>query len=421
MPELPPSVLTFPGGCPDCGGRQIALPPPLPVVGDDFDWRVRDYDGFRLAMLEELVARFPERSRWTPGDLEVVLVEVLAAVLDQLSDTLDRVASEAYLETARRPESVRRLLSMIGYDAVTLALARGEIDLKPDEDPPLKKGDSTPRQRLDAFWLANPHAMDEARQAGPRAIHDQHRMVTVDDYARRLEEHPLVLRAHAAESWTGSWTTVRVALMLWENEMLDGKPSPPEKQPPTRSVKSYPDDLWLAIVDFHEERGLRLPVPPVSTSEPPVQPDPPPSIRTFLNLYVEAYRMAGQEVVLGDAVQVPITMSLSVRVAESFYQSEVRHAIGEALGRGPAGFFQPGRLRFGEDLHTSDVIAAVMALDGVVSVCLNRFQRLGGEYPDQVASGRIRLDGLEVALCDNDPQNPANGYFRLTLHGGQKG
>ena len=91
------------------------------MLGDDFDWLVRDYDSFRRFMLEELAARFPERTRWTPADMEVVLVEVLAAVLDQLSDMLDRVATESYLETARRPETVRRLLALIGFDAATAA------------------------------------------------------------------------------------------------------------------------------------------------------------------------------------------------------------------------------------------------------------------------------------------------------------
>ena len=86
---------------------------------------VRDYDGFRLFMLEELAARFPERTRWTPADMEVVLVEQLAALLDQLSDMLDRIAGEGYLETARRPDSVRRLLGLIGYDAVKMAQAHG--------------------------------------------------------------------------------------------------------------------------------------------------------------------------------------------------------------------------------------------------------------------------------------------------------
>src|SRR4051812_50132952 len=85
-------------------------------------------------MMEELAARVPERQRWTPADLETVLVEALAAVLDQLSDRADRVAAEAYLPTARRPESVRRLLQYIGYDAVRAALAAGDIQPDPNRD-----------------------------------------------------------------------------------------------------------------------------------------------------------------------------------------------------------------------------------------------------------------------------------------------
>ena len=119
MAENPQITLEFGGRCPDCAERRVALPPALPAVGDDFDWLVRDFDSLRRFMLEELAARFPERRRWTPGDLEVVLLEVLAAVLDQLSDMADRTAAEALLETARRPQSVRRLLSLIGFDAAT--------------------------------------------------------------------------------------------------------------------------------------------------------------------------------------------------------------------------------------------------------------------------------------------------------------
>ncbi|MFL6201383.1 MAG: hypothetical protein ACJ76J_19605 [Thermoanaerobaculia bacterium] len=378
MAEEPGVQLTFPGGCPDCGDRQVALPPPLPAVGDDFDWRVRDYDGFRLAMLEELAARYPERTRWTPADLEVVIVEVLAAVLDQLSDQLDRVTSEAYLETARRPESVRRHLALLGYDAERIALARGQI----------QPGDS-----LVGFWFENPSAMDEARREGPRSIHQQHRMVTADDYARRLEEHPLVLRAQATVRWSGSWTTVEVALVLFDDEPLDAP---------------VPASLAAQVTAFHAERGIALPAGG-------------PSIRTVLTAYVDAYRMVGQEVVLIDAVRVPVTFALSVRVASNYFQSEVRRALGEVLGTGASGFFRPGRLRFGEDLRAGDLIAAAMALDGVESVCLNRFRRLGNQFADQVASGRIVLSGIEVAICDNDAGRPDRGYYRLTLHGGLKG
>ncbi|HET9474603.1 MAG TPA: hypothetical protein VFO82_11965, partial [Steroidobacteraceae bacterium] len=99
----------------------------------------------------------------------------------------------------------------------------------------------------------------------------------------------------------------------------------------------------------------------------------------------------------------------------------VRRAIEQALGTGAGGFFEPGRLQFGEDLVASDIIQALMALDGVDNVCLNRFKRLGTRFPDMSASGRIRLEGLEIAVCDNDPLVPARGYFRLTLHGGRMG
>jgi hypothetical protein len=110
-----------------------------------------------------------------------------------------------------------------------------------------------------------------------------------------------------------------------------------------------------------------------------------------------------------------------VRVAPNYFQSEVRRALGDVLGTGGAGFFRPGRLRFGEDLRAGDLIAAAMALDGVESVCLNRFRRLGNQVSDQVLSGRIVLSGIEVAICDNDPATPNRGYYRLTLHGGLKG
>ena len=151
MAATPVPDLRFAPSCSDCGLREVLLPEPLPPLGDDFDWLVRDYDGFRLFILEELAARYPERRRWTPADLEVVIVEALAVVLDQLSDMLDRAHAEAFLETARQPQSVRRLLAMIGYDAVALAADRAQI---PDATGPVSEGESEKRQRLSAFHPA---------------------------------------------------------------------------------------------------------------------------------------------------------------------------------------------------------------------------------------------------------------------------
>jgi len=390
-PEL---ELTFETGCPDCGLRQVDLPRVLPKIGDDFDWDLRDYDGFRLFMLEELAARFPERKRWTPADVEVALAEVLAAVLDQLSDMLDRVTAEAYLETARKPESVRRLLQLIGFDVVGLMQRQ---ELPPYAITPVAGDTRSDAERLEQYWLDHPEKMDRARRDGPRAIHTQRRIVTVADFVTRLEEHPLVLRAHAWDGWGGSWSLIRVAVIVWNRSDLD---EPGE----------YRDDIWEQVETFHAERDLFL---AERASEP--------SVRSILRHYLDDYRMVGQEVQLVPAEEVGILLSLSIKVKANYFQSEVRRAVEQVLGTGAGGFFEPGRLRFGEDLWAGDLFETLMSLDGVDNVCLNRFKRIGDRFPDMSDSGRIILDGLEVAVCDRDAAAPERGYYYLRLHGGRRG
>jgi hypothetical protein len=383
MAELPPPVLTFEDSCRQCARRDVLLPTPLPPIADDFDWLVRDFEGFRRFMLEDLAARFPERTRWTAADLEVVIIEAFAAVLDQLSDMLDRVAAEGTLETARRPDSVRRLLAMIGYDAL-----RAENAATPAE--------------LHELWEREPARMEAARRAGPRAVHQQRRLVSLADFGIGLEQHPLVNRAQAALVRTGSADVVQVAVTLLQDQALDES-----------AFAGAPDPARLRadVEAFHRERNL----PPLA--EFPNEP----SCRMLLHACIERQRMLGQQVKLLDAEVIGIELSLSIRVRGNYFQSEVRHEVERVLGRGPTGFFRPGRLRFGEDLHIADVIQVVMALDGVENVCVNRFKRLGRQFPDQSANGGIVLSGLEIAVCDNDVARPGRGYFRLRLHGGRAG
>lgn len=471
MAQTPEPLLTFhqcdDSCCGDCGERQVDLPQPLPPIGDDFDWLLRDYDGFRLFILEELAARFPERRRWTPADMEVVIVEALAVVLDQLSDTLDRVQAEAFLETARQPESVRRLLAMIGYDAVAEAGTRAAIpdavaapveshsqrhrrllafqgdlqrlrheyagvlaSLSPLQRSHLEsfcvQGGDLPdtldavqvfldrapefvqraqHRRLGQYWQSYPHAMDAARQAGPRHIHRQRRMVTVADYAERMEEHPLVLRAHAFERWTGSWSRLYCAVILPGHLLLD-QPLDAGAAGGELNLARLQSDIDL----FHRRQGLRV----VDWSSEP-------SPRTVLRPYLDRLRMATQEVLLLDADLVGIDLTLAVRIDSNYFQSEVKRAVLQALGVGLGGFFAPGRLQFGEDLHGSDIIEVVMALDGVEVVCLNRFKRVGKRFANQADSGRIILDGLELAVCRSELAHPALGRLKVNVHGGRRG
>ena len=399
LPEL-----IFQGNCPDCGQRKVSLPAVLPEVGDDFNWLARDYDTIRVFMLEELAARFPDRARWTPADMEVVIIDVLAAALDQLSDMADRVYGEAYLGSARRPESVRRLLNFIGYDAVRMARLKDEPEMKPDR--------LTAEQQLDRLWSSNSAQMEGARRAGPLAVHNQHRMVTVQDYTLRLEEHPIVMRAAARSEWSGSWMTIYVAVILpWTNVKLD-------------DAIVFDEQFQERVASFHEQRGIAVPdwgIDNNSAESGESGISNKPTNRMVLRPYLDAYRMAGQEVILQDAVPIGIILHFSINVASNYFQSEVKRAVEIALSSKPGGFFEPGRLRFGEDLHASDFFQVLMNLDGVENICLNRFKRVGKQNEDPSNVDTITLDGLEIAVCDNNPEHPERGYYHLVLLGGRKG
>lgn len=411
MADVPTQALQFDIlGCLDCGRRIAQLPVPLPDIGGDFDWRARDYDALRAFMIEELIARFPERLRWTAADLEVVIIEILAALADHLSDMADRVAQEGMLDTTRRPSSVRRLLGFIGYDAALAAAGAGQIDVDPTSVPR-----ATLDEALERFWLDNPFAMDQARRDGPQLIFAQERMVTLADASARLDDHPLVRRASVSVAWTGAWETTSIAVILPDTEWrldqsFDAIKKPPElDRDALDAFERRIAGLEADIAAFHRSRGLAVPDWHRS-----------PTFRSILSGFVEAYRMTGQPVVLRDAVPVGIGIVVSLIVRPTFFQSEIRAAAEVALGDGLDGFFEAGRLRFGEDLFASDLLAKLMDIEGVENVCLIRFKRVGKEYADQSDRGRIVLNGLEVAVCDNDRNRPERGYFSIVLHGGMR-
>jgi predicted phage baseplate assembly protein len=85
--------------------------PPTPVI----DYLAKDYATFRALMLDRLSQTLPEWTERRPMDLGVTLVEALAYVADHLSYFQDAVATEAYLETARRRVSVRRHVRLVDY------------------------------------------------------------------------------------------------------------------------------------------------------------------------------------------------------------------------------------------------------------------------------------------------------------------
>lgn len=79
------------------------------------DYLAKDYDSFRRLMLDRMALIIPAWTERNAADLGITLVELMAFVGDHLSYRQDAVATEAYLETARRRVSVRRHARLIDY------------------------------------------------------------------------------------------------------------------------------------------------------------------------------------------------------------------------------------------------------------------------------------------------------------------
>ncbi|MFH0245625.1 putative baseplate assembly protein [Streptomyces sp. HK10] len=84
---------------------------PAPVI----DYTARDYDTLRRLVMDRLALTAPDRTERNPADLGTTLVELLAYTADQISHQQDAVATEAYLDTARRRVSVRRHVRLVDY------------------------------------------------------------------------------------------------------------------------------------------------------------------------------------------------------------------------------------------------------------------------------------------------------------------
>jgi len=87
--------------------------PNLPAIR----YRAGDYITFREALLQPLAGEI-ELRLWRPGasgDLAVQLLEWWAYIADVLTFYNERIANQAYLGTADQPESVQRLIRILGY------------------------------------------------------------------------------------------------------------------------------------------------------------------------------------------------------------------------------------------------------------------------------------------------------------------
>lgn len=105
---------------------------PVPATVPQLDYLARDFGSFRRLMLDRLALLQPGFDDRDPATLRTTIVEMLAWAADQLAYHQDAVATEAYLDTARRRPSVRRHARLLDYPMHEGCNARAFVHLRID-------------------------------------------------------------------------------------------------------------------------------------------------------------------------------------------------------------------------------------------------------------------------------------------------
>lgn len=223
------------------------------------------------------------------------------------------------------------------------------------------------RNPLPATGGIEPEDLEHARWNAPHAYRKPKRCVTAEDYALGAAEHPSVADAVAQIRWTGSRRTVFV----------------------------------------HVRRVEGLPVDAAFCRE--------------LSEWLEPYRIAGAEFAVRPPHRVRIRIGLRVFVESDQFRESVGRAVAEAISSrgwyaGRPGFFHPGELHFGQDIHQSQLIRRLMSVRGVERVEVFRFGRRDGP----ALSETISIGALEIASLTFDPDRPdAADDIELFVEGGR--
>lgn len=126
---------SFKAACPsdlDCSAPPTC---PKPEQAEPaIDYLAKDFASFRRLIMDRLALIMPGWQERQVPDIGVTLVELVAYVGDYLSYYQDAVATEAYLETARRRVSVRRHARLVDYNLHEGCTARALVTVEVSEE-----------------------------------------------------------------------------------------------------------------------------------------------------------------------------------------------------------------------------------------------------------------------------------------------
>ncbi|WP_369167158.1 putative baseplate assembly protein [Streptomyces sp. R28] len=173
--------------------------PAAPVV----DYTARDYDTIRKLLLDRLALTTPDWVERNPADLGMTLVELLAYTGDQISYQQDAVATEAYLDTARRRVSVRRHVRLIDYAMHDGCTARAYVAVQ-------TAGDHTLAPGTYRFASVDVRTLDPHDRPEPGTVIDEADLGDLDERGSVEVFEPVVtadpLELRVAHNAIGLWT-----------------------------------------------------------------------------------------------------------------------------------------------------------------------------------------------------------------------
>jgi hypothetical protein len=223
----------------------------------------------------------------------------------------------------------------------------------------------TPWNPLAAQGGADPEPIEQAREFAPLAFRKTlRRAITADDYAAIAALNPNLQSAQAALVWTGSWYEANVALDPWQRNTTD------------------------------------------------------PALFATVEAALYRVRRMGHDLRVQRAVHVPITLAMHVCALPGHERGHLKAALLKRLVGRPGGLFDQDQLSFGQSIYLSRIVAAVMAVPGVMCVEVQTFQRHGRAANHEIESGVLPLAPHEIAELANDPNHPERGVIAISVEGG---
>lgn len=120
------AVFSFKAGCPSDLDCAVPCPPcpPLPADFPPIDYLAKDFLSFRRALSDFSALRYPEWQERSEADFGMMFLEALCGLADDLSYVQDRIAAEAYLDTATQRRSIVRHARLVDYEPRPATAAR---------------------------------------------------------------------------------------------------------------------------------------------------------------------------------------------------------------------------------------------------------------------------------------------------------